>query len=180
MLKILDDSKKELRKDNQDVITPLSKNDEDTIFSMLDYIIKSQDEEYIKKHNIRSGVGLAAPQIGINKKMIAIYFVDENNKEIKHALVNPKIVSNSTRLIAIKSGEGCLSVKKDIQGYVYRYNKITVKAYDAIKKENVTFNAKGYEAIVLQHEIDHLSGILYYDRINKKNPFEIKSNSELI
>ena len=112
--------------------------------------------------------------------MIAIYFIDENDKEVKYALVNPKIVSNSTRLIAIKGGEGCLSVNEDKTGYVYRYYKITVKAYDALAKKEVTINAKGYEAIVLQHEIDHLSGILYYDRINKNNPFEIKPNSELI
>ena len=180
MLKILDDTKKELRKNCEVVETPLNQEDENTILEMLDYVIKSQDDEYALKYNIRPGVGLAAPQIGINKKMIAIYFIDENEKEVRHALVNPRIISNSTRLIAIKSGEGCLSVKEDKEGYVYRYFKITVKAYDALKKQDVTFTAKGYEAIVLQHEIDHLSGILYYDRINKKNPFEIKPNSELL
>lgn len=180
MLKVLDDSKKVLREKCVDVETPLSKENENTILEMLNYIINSQDEEYLEKHHIRSGVGLAAPQIGISKKMIAIYYVDENEKEVKHALVNPKIIANSTRLIAIKGGEGCLSVNKDKEGYVYRYYKITVKAYDALAKKDVTINAKGYEAIVLQHEIDHLSGILYYDRINKKNPFEIKANAELI
>ena len=179
MLKILDDSKKVLREQCDNVTTPLSEEDEKTILEMLDYIIKSQDEEYATKHQIRSGVGLAAPQIGLKKKMLAIYFETED-KIIKHALVNPKIISNSTRLIALSGGEGCLSVKEDKFGYVYRYNKITVKAYDALAKKDVTFTAKGYEAIVLQHEIDHLSGILYYDRINKKNPKEIKPNSELI
>ena len=182
MLKVLDDSKKVLRKKCEDVETPLSKENEKTILEMLEYVINSQDEEYVEKYHVRSGVGLAAPQIGISKKMIAIYFIDENDKEVKYALVNPKIVSNSTRLIAIKGGEGCLSVNEDKTGYVYRYYKITVKAYDALAKKEVTINAKGYEAIVLQHEIDHLSGILYYDRINKnnrwKNPliifFEIK------
>lgn len=180
MLKVLDDSKKVLRKKCEDVETPLSKENEKTILEMLEYVINSQDEEYVEKYHVRSGVGLAAPQIGVSKKMIAIYFIDENDKEVKYALVNPKIDSNSTRLIAIKGGEGCLSVNEDKTGYVYRYYKITVKAYDALAKKEVTINAKGYEAIVLQHEIDHLSGILYYDRINKNNPFEIKPNSELI
>ena len=70
---------------------------------MLDYFIKSQDEEYASKHQIRSGVGLSAPQIGLKKKMLAIYFETED-KIIKHALVNPKIISNSTRLIALSCG----------------------------------------------------------------------------
>ena len=179
MLKILDDSKKILREICDEVETPLNKENEKTILEMLNYIIKSQDEEYAKKHEIRAGVGLAAPQIGIKKKMIAIYFQDED-KIVKHALVNPRIISNSTKLCALSGGEGCLSVKGDKKGYVYRYYKITVKAYDALQKKDVTFTARGYEAIVLQHEIDHLSGILYYDRINKNNPEEIKPNSELI
>ena len=147
---------------------------------MLDYLKKSQDEEYASKYNIRSGVGLAAPQIGIKKRMFVVYYEDENEKIVQYALVNPKIVSNSTRLCALESGEGCLSVEEDKKGLVYRYYKVTIKAYDLLQNKDVTINAKGYNAIVLQHELDHLNGIVYYDRINKQNPYEIKANSELI
>ena len=49
-----------------------------------------------------------------------------------------------------------------------------MKAYDHVSKQEVTLSLKGYVAIVLQHEYDHLFGKVYYDRINKKNPFEVK------
>ena len=146
---------------------------------MVDYLIKSQDEEYAKKHNIRAGVGLAAPQIGINKRMFAIYYENEEEK-IQYALINPKIIQNSIKKVALASGEGCLSVDNDHPGYVYRYDKIIIKGYDAITDKEVTITARGYDAIVLQHEYDHLDGILYYDRINKDNPTLEIPNSYLI
>ena len=146
---------------------------------MVDYLIKSQDEEYAKKHNIRAGVGLAAPQIGINKRMFAIYYENEEEK-IQYALINPKIIQNSIKKVALASGEGCLSVDNDHPGYVYRYDKIIIKGYDAITDKEVTITARGYDAIVLQHEYDHLDGILYYDRINKANPTLEIPNSYLI
>ena len=69
----------------------------------------------------------------------------------------------------ISTGEGCLSVKEDYPGRVYRSYRITVEAYDVLKKAMVKIIAKGYEAIVLQHEIDHLNGVLFYDHINPDN-----------
>ena len=62
-------------------------------------------------------------------------------------------------------------------GYVLRDYKITVKAIEARTKEEIIFKAVGYEAIVLQHEIDHLNGILFYDRIDKKDPFKVPAGS---
>ncbi len=180
MLKIYDDSSKTLHEICDNVSLPLSKEDEVVLLKMLDYLKKSQDEEYAEKHHMRSGVGLAAPQIGIKKRMFVIYYQDENNEIIQYALVNPKIIANSTKLCALEGGEGCLSVNEDKKGFVYRYYKITMKAFDLLKNKEITFTATGYKAIVLQHELDHLNGILYYDRINKNNPFERKNNSELI
>ena len=55
-----------------------------------------------------------------------------------------------------------------------------MKAYDVVSKKEVLIKAKGYDAIVLQHEYDHLDGILYYDRINKKEPNKEIPNSYLI
>ncbi len=180
MLKIYKDTSKILHEICDEVKMPLSNEDKKTLFEMLDYLKKSQDEKYAEKHNIRTGVGLAAPQIGLKKRMLAIYYLDEFDKVVQYALVNPRIVSNSTKLCALESGEGCLSVEEDRKGLVYRYYKISVKAYDLLQEKDVTINAKGYHAIVIQHEIDHLNGVVYYDRINKKDPFEIKPNSELL
>ena len=59
-------------------------------------------------------------------------------------------------------------------------DKIVIKGYDAIQEKDVTITAYGYDAIVLQHEYDHLDGILYYDRINKQNPTQEVPNSYLI
>ena len=88
-------------------------------------------------------------------------------------MVNPKIVVNSIKKTYLEGGEGCLSVDEEHRGYVYRDFKIVVKAYNDLtgKEEHIT--ARGYDAIVLQHEIDHLDGILFYDRIDKNDPFKI-------
>ena len=67
MLKIVKDNVKSLREKCAPVEMPLSKNDEKLLLEMLDYLKKSQDDEYAEKHNIRSGVGMAAPQVGVNK-----------------------------------------------------------------------------------------------------------------
>ena len=57
---------------------------------------------------------------------------------------------------ALKGGEGCLLVDEDHNGFVYRYDKIVMKAYDVVSKKEVLIKAKGYDAIVLQHEYDKI------------------------
>lgn len=153
------------------------------INEMHDYLVISQDEEYAEKHHIREGVGLAAPQIGHNLRMLVVYYkdvVDGNEVEIDHRLINPKIVSESVKKVALSGGEGCLSVDDAHPGYVYRPFKIIVKAFDAKQLKEVFITVRGYEAIVLQHELDHLDGVLFYDHINKQDPFKTIENSELI
>lgn len=171
--------KKFLHKKCEEVSLPLSKEDKATILEMVEYLKTSQNEELAEKYNIRPGVGLAANQIGLNKRMIAIYFQEED-KVHEYALVNPKIVSYSVKLCCLDNGEGCLSVPKDVEGYVYRNYKITVKGYDAITDKEVTIKARGYLSIILQHEIDHLEGMLYTDRIDPKDPFKIIEDAILI
>ena len=171
--------KKFLAKKCEEVNLPLSEEDRKTLLDMVEYLKVSQDDELAKKYNIRPGVGLAANQIGLNKRMIAIYFEDEDRTH-EYALVNPKIVSYSVKLCCLDSGEGCLSVEKDVEGYVYRYYKVTVKGYDALTNKDVTIKARGYLSIILQHEIDHLEGKLYTDRIDKKDPFKIIEDAILI
>lgn len=180
MLKIVKDKVKTLRDKSKPVEMPLSKEDRQTLENMLKYLELSQDEEYCKKHNIRGGVGLAAPQIGVNKRMFAVYYPKSETEFVKYGLVNPKIIQNSLRKVAISSGEGCLSVDDDKKGYVYRYHKIVMTAYDIVTNKDITITATGYDAIVLQHEYDHLDGILYYDRIDKNNPFKEIDNSYLL
>ena len=144
---------------------------------MHDYLVASQNEEIREKYNIREGVGLAAPQIGKNIRALVVYYEIEdeegNKKVIDHRLINPKIVSESVKLAYLGGGEGCLSVDDEHQGYVYRKNKIIVKAFNAKTQKETFVTAYGCEAIVLQHELDHLNGILFYDHINKKDPFKV-------
>ena len=173
MIKIVKDKVKSLREISKEVPLPLSEKDEKTLKSLVDYLKLSQDEEYREKHpSVREGVGLASPQIGINKRMLVVMY-KEGEKEILHALVNPKITVSSIKKSYLALGEGCLSVDDYHPGKVYRSYRITVEAYDGLKKENVTIKAEGFEAIVLQHEIDHLNGILFYDRIDKNDPDKV-------
>ena len=181
IFKIVKDSNPNLRNRSVDFTFPLDEKTKTTLFNMIEYLRLSQDEDFLKKHSkVRSGVGLAAPQIGINKNGLAIFYADEKGKVHEYILLNPKIVAESTKLCYLEGGEGCLSVDQEHQGYVYRPYKIKVKAFDLLKNDFVTYDFKGYEAIVVQHEIDHLKGILFYDHINKENPFEKKDGSVAI
>ncbi len=164
--------KKFLHQKCDDVSFPISEDDKKLALDMVEYLKNSQDKELSEKYGIRPGVGLAANQVGVKKKIIAIYF-EENGKVIEYALVNPKIISYSIKMSCLDSGEGCLSVPKDVEGYVYRYYKVTVKAFDVITNKEITIKARDYLSIILQHEIDHLNGILYTDHIDKKDPFKI-------
>ena len=157
MLKIVKDTAKSLHSRCAPVEDPRSPEIKATLDEMTKYLKDSQNPAFREKNpSVREGVGLAAPQVGINKRM----------------LVNPLIVSQSIRQCYLASGEGCLSVDQEHPGYAYRAYKITVKAYDAHRGEDIEIRAIGFDAIVLQHEIDHLNGILFYDRIDKRNPFK--------
>ena len=182
-LKIVKDSNPIMRNVSKEVPLPLTKEDKELLDEMLNYLKLSQDEEYASKHHIREGVGLAAPQIGHNLRMLVVYYkdiVDGKEVEIDHRLINPKIVSESVKKVALSGGEGCLSVDDSHPGYVYRPFKIIVKAFDARQLKEVFITARGYQAIVLQHELDHLDGVLFYDHIDKKDPFKTIENSQLI
>lgn len=174
-LKIVKDNNPRIHQPSKDVEMPLSAEDRKTIDDMFEYLKETQDPSFREKHpSVREGVGLAAPQIGVYKKMLVIYYqADQEGKEfVQYKLINPKIVANSIKKCYLESGEGCLSVDEKHEGYAYRDFKIRVQAFDAIRNEDIEISARGFDAIVLQHEIDHLSGIFFYDRIDKNNPFK--------
>lgn len=168
---IVKDSDPILREKSQDVSLPLNEEDANLLNEMLTYVRDSTDEELAEEYDLRPAVGIAAVQTGVLKKMLAIVLHDEN-KTTEYALVNPKIISHSKQYAYLKYGEGCLSVEKAHEGYVPRAARITVEGYDMLQDKHIRIRARGYEAIVLQHEIDHFSGTLFYDHINKKNPFK--------
>jgi peptide deformylase len=178
-LKIVKDSNPIMRKKSQPVELPLSAEDKKTLDDMLEYLKLSQDEDYAKKHNIRAGVGIAAIQIGLLKRMFCIYYETEEGI-VQYQLVNPKIIEYSVRKCALKDGEGCLSVDGEHPGYSHRYYKIKMQAYDALTDRDIIITARGFDAIVLQHEYDHLDGLFFYDRIDQKKPDQVLMNEELI
>ena len=174
---ITQDTKPSLLQACADVIFPLTTKDENTMQRMIDWVRASQDEEFNSNNILTEAIGIAAPQIGENVKMNYILLpVSNQNETIKkyyeHALINPKIIGKSKQIGYLKQGEGCLSVTNQRhEGLVPRSYKITVTGYDYLKKKNVTLTARGYEAIVFQHEQDHLEGKLFYHHINKDNPW---------
>lgn len=179
-IKIIKDKNPIMRKKSLPVDLPLSKEDKELLDAMSEYLIRSQDEEYAEKHNIRAGVGLAAIQVGVLKRMFVIYYPNENNEIVQYQLVNPKIIEYSIKKAALRNGEGCLSVDENYEGLSHRYYRIKMTAFDALQNQNIVIDARGYDAIVLQHEHDHLDGTFYYDRINPKNPTAPLINEEII
>lgn len=107
------------------------------------------------------GVGLAAPQVGMSLRVIVI---DINSKEGGKggliSLINPEIIEHSGE---VAWEEGCLSVP-DYSADVRRFEKVVVKGLDGNGKEKVVAG-EGFFAVALQHEIDHLNGILFIDRL---------------
>jgi peptide deformylase len=109
------------------------------------------------------GVGLAAPQLGVLKRVIVIDCSLSQRPCRNHGricMVNPEIISASGEVLG---REGCLSVPEWV-ATVPRAKTITV-AYQNVLGENQTLEASGFEARVIQHEIDHLDGILFIDRV---------------
>jgi peptide deformylase len=164
----MDDIRREgdpvLRKKAGEVQIPLTVEDQKTMLDMLEFLKNSQDPVIGPQHHLRPGVGIAAPQIGVSKRMFAIHCEDDEGKLVSLGLFNPKIVSHSETTIHIPGGEGCLSVDRAVDGIVPRYERLTVKAIDMDGNE-VQLKYSGFISIVFQHEIDHLDGIMFFDRI---------------
>lgn len=178
---IISDADPRIRSKSAKVSLPLSDEDRGLLEAMLAYVRDSQDEEIAAKENLRPAVGIAAIQTGIPKQMIAVVVPDPENEEknIELALVNPKIISESVQNSYLDEGEGCLSVPDEHPGHAFRHARIKVRAYDMLQDAQVTLAASGFLAICLQHEIDHLSGILFYDRIDPNDPMKVDPEAEV-
>lgn len=168
---ILDESNKILRKISKEVTFPLDDETKKLINDSLDYLEMSQKEEYIEKYNLRAGMGLSFVQIGILKRIFVISEELENGNFKRYILINPKIISHSEELIYVGEGEGCLSVNRPVDGIVPRYARMNVEAYD-IDGNKFTIRVREDISIAFQHELDHLDGILFVDKIDKNNPYK--------
>jgi len=178
-LTILDEKDKRLRKKSIPFDKALTQEEKELVQQMIKHLTYSQIEEYEKKYDLRPGMGLAFPQVGINKRLIVIVDEYQEGKFDNYVVVNPKIISHSEEMIAADVGEGCLSVNREVDGHVPRYARVTVTGLDLDGNE-IKIRAREELSIAFQHEIDHLNGILFYDRINKKKPFFNENEIRLI
>ncbi len=120
--------------------------------------IKKLISDLQKTMVVENGCGIAAPQVGAHERVIII--------DVGHgpkAYVNPEIIKRSFRTFLFE--EGCLSVP-GVWGMVKRHRSVKVQAFDENGKE-IQCEASGLESVVFQHEIDHLDGVLFIDRVEK-------------
>ena len=111
----------------------------------------------------KSGVGIAAPQVGINRNIIWVKRFDKAEKPLEY-LINPKILWRSEILNLGPEGDLSIAIFRD---YFYRSQVIQIEYYDLEGKQHSEI-VEGFTAIIMQHEIDHLSGILISDKIEKQ------------
>lgn len=144
----------QLRKPNQE------------IQELTDELVDLLDDMY-ETMLAHDGVGIAAPQIGKNLQM-AVVEVDENDL---FDLINPQIIDRKGKSVFV---EGCLSIPH-VFGTVERAEEITVRYYDR-EGDEMEVTAYGYLARAIQHEIDHLNGVLFTDKVLEAIPEEELEN----
>ena len=130
----------------------------------FDFSLSSLTENMFETMYESKGIGLAAPQIGISQRLIVIDIEEIDADFPPLALVNPTITESSGEELG---EEGCLSLP-DFRAIVRRFTEISINAQN-IDGQAVHFSAQGLMARVLQHEIDHLDGILITDRLRPKD-----------
>lgn len=150
----------------------LSQPSEDVL--NVDDEIKKLIEDMFDTMKSENGVGLAAVQIGVPKRVVVLSIPSgDEEKPIYnlYCLINPKIVSHSDEMM--NNEEGCLSFP-DIRINIPRYKAVTVE-YMTENGEKKTMTEEGFFAIVLQHEIDHINGVVFVDRLEEHHKKRIKS-----
>lgn len=129
----------------------------------LDEEVRVLVKEMLETMYHAEGIGLAAPQVGVSKRVIVVDVRDADEEDSGAvALVNPKVVESGRR--KDKAPEGCLSIP-GLEEVVERPEEVTVEGLDPDGKE-VVMTVSGLLSRALQHEIDHLDGILFIDRVS--------------
>jgi peptide deformylase len=135
--------------------------------------LTAEEREFVKDlvHTMYEydGVGIAAPQVGVLKRIIVVS--PESKPGTEKVYLNPKIISQEGEEVGV---EGCLSVP-GVSGEVRRAKTIRVEAQD-LDARPLDFKAAGFEARIVQHEIDHLNGKLFIDRIGFKQRQDMVAN----
>ena len=125
-------------------------------------------ENMIETMREAPGVGLAAPQVGVSERLIVVEWADEPENEDDppkkkklYVVLNPEIIWTSEE--QVQGTEGCLSIPGWV-GDVMRYEAVTVRGLNR-NGEKISIKAEGWLARIFQHEIDHLDGVLYTDKL---------------
>jgi peptide deformylase len=127
----------------------------------IDDAVRADIRDLVDTMRASPGVGLAAPQLGILKRIIAVDVTPKNPAHGLIVLVDP-VITSSTGSKTVR--EGCLSVP-EYTANIKRAEEVTIKGFDADGLD-LTIESSGFEAVALQHELDHLDGILFIDRID--------------
>lgn len=168
---ILDEKEKVLHEVSTEVTFPLDKKYFELIDEAYNYLRLSQDEEKAKELDLRPGMGLAFCQLGVLKRIFIISYKNEDGEFTEYTVINPRLISHSNELVYVEEGEGCLSVNRDVKGIVPRYARITVGYYD-VNGNYVESRVREEMSVAFQHEMDHLDGIMFTDKIDKNNPYK--------
>ena len=152
-----------LRYDGDEILTKKSRE-----IDVIDDKIKQLANDMLETMYSKDGIGLAACQVGFLKRLVVydVTYIDEKKGKKPVVMINPKITSYSKNMVTVE--EGCLSFP-DIFENVDRHEKITVE-YTNLDGKKITGTVKGMEAICIQHEVDHLDGIVFLDRAGVKLP----------
>ncbi len=176
-IEILDDqdpkANKKLHTKSVDVTFPLDKETKKLIKDSMDYLEMSQIEDIRAKYDLRAGMGLSFIQLGIPKRIFVIVYEVEDGKFDRYIVINPKIKSTSEEMIYIEEGEGCLSINRPTCGIVPRHARMRITAYNE-EGEQYELRVREELSVCFQHELDHLDGILFTDKIDPKDPYKGK------
>ena len=133
----------------------------------VDEELETLARSMVKTMYEESGVGLAAPQVGVSLRLIVLDSSRERDRPV--VMLNPVIVDTAGRAV---DEEGCLSVP-GIRAKVRRHDRLTVE-YETITGEKTGFEADGLLARIVQHEVDHLDGTLFVDRLGPAGKFAVR------
>lgn len=170
---ILDEKDKRLRLVSNEVTFPLSEEIKKTINDIIEMLTNSQIPDLAEKYDLRPGMGLAAIQLGIPMRFFVVVYEYDEGKFENYVIINPKVISTSSEMIYVGEGEGCLSINRETIGIVPRNARITIEGYD-MDGNQIRVRGREELSIAFQHELDHLNGILFTDRIDKNDPFKNK------